>query len=105
MESASRSLEKPSPQRIEELVNDLVDERVADHQLDECDLTFHELSEVVESFCFTLNSMLHRRIAYPKKVVSPTINVASLEAAHAREKERERARELATTKTAAQASA
>ena len=105
VESASRSLEKPSPQRIEELVNDLVDERVADHQLDECELTFHELREVVESFCFTLNSMLHRRIAYPKKVVSPTINVASLEAAHAREKERERARELATTKTAAQASA
>ena len=105
VESASRSLEKPSPQRIEELVNDLVDERVADHQLDECDLTFHELREVVESFCFTLNSMLHRRIAYPKKMVPQTINLASLEAAHAREKERERARELATTKTAAQASA
>ena len=67
VESASRSLEKPSPQRIEELVNDLVDDRVADHQLDECELTFHELREVVESFCFTLNSMLHRRVAYPKR--------------------------------------
>ena len=106
VESASRSLEKPSPQRIEELVNDLVGERVADHQLDECDLTFHELREVVDSFCFTLNSMLHRRIAYPKKVVVPhTINVASLEGAPTKGKDRERTRALATAKTAAQASA
>lgn len=67
VESASRSLEKPTLQRIEELVNDIVDARVADHQLSDCDLTFSELGEVVESFCFTLKSMLHRRIAYPKK--------------------------------------
>ena len=86
-------------------MNDLVGERVADHQLDECDLTFHELREVVDSFCFTLNSMLHRRIAYPKKVVVPhTINVASLEGAPLKGKERERTRGLATAKTAAQAS-
>lgn len=67
VESASRCLEKPTPQRIEELVDDIVSSRVADRQLDECDLTFKELREVAESFCFTLTSMLHRRIAYPKK--------------------------------------
>jgi putative nucleotidyltransferase with HDIG domain len=67
VESASRSLEKPTPQRIEELVSDIVDARVADHQLSDCDLTFHELGEVMESFGFTLKSMLHRRIAYPPK--------------------------------------
>ncbi len=97
VESASRSLEKPSPQRIEELVNDLVDERVADHQLNECDLTFHELRQVVESFCFTLNSMLHRRVAYPKKLTVPTTVGLAPERANGREKERERekARDLA----------
>ena len=70
VESASRCLEKPSPQRIEELVNEIVDDRVADHQLDDCELTFHELREVVEAFCFTLSSMLHRRVAYPKKAAT-----------------------------------
>lgn len=97
VESASRSLEKPSPQRIEELVNDLVDERVADHQLDDCELTFHELRAVVESFCFTLNSMLHRRIAYPKKISPATIYLAADETAHPereREKEKQRPRAL-----------
>ncbi len=71
VESASRSLEKPTLQRIEELVTDILDARVADHQLSDCDLTFSELGEVTESFCFTLKSMLHRRIAYPSKKESP----------------------------------
>ena len=67
IQSASRSLEKPTPQRVEELINDIIDSRVADHQLDACDLTFRELRKVAESFRHTLMSMLHRRIAYPKK--------------------------------------
>ena len=49
--------------------------------------------------------MLHRRIAYPKKALPQTISVAALETAAVREKDRERARELATTKTVVQASA
>ncbi len=96
VESASRSLEKPSPQRIEELVHEIVDDRVADHQLDDCELTFHELREVVESFCFTLNSMLHRRVAYPKKAPGTVSGLTSASAVMAREqKAQERAREVA----------
>ena len=35
VESASRSMERPTPQRIEDLINGLVDDRIASHQLDE----------------------------------------------------------------------
>ena len=66
VESASRSLEKPTPQRIEQLVNELIEERIADGQLDECDLTLGELRVIAEKFRFTLMTMLHTRIAYPK---------------------------------------
>lgn len=66
IESASRSLEKPTPQKIEQLVTDLIDQRLADHQLDECDLTMRELKVIAERFRFTLMNMLHTRIAYPK---------------------------------------
>jgi len=66
VESASRSLEKITPQRIEQLVGDLIDGKVADHQLDECDLTLRDLRMIAESFRFTLQTMLHTRIAYPK---------------------------------------
>src|SRR5713101_913459 len=66
VESASRSLEKPTPQKIEQLVNELIEERIADRQLDECDLTLAELKVIAERFRFTLMMMLHSRIAYPK---------------------------------------
>jgi cyclic-di-AMP phosphodiesterase PgpH len=66
VESASRSLEKPTPAKIEQLVRELIDQRLADHQLDECDLTLRDLKKIAERFRFTLMSMLHTRIAYPK---------------------------------------
>src|SRR6266480_2505263 len=66
VESASRSLEKPTPQKVEQLVNELIEERIADGQLDECDLTLGELRMIAEKFRFTLMTMLHSRIAYPK---------------------------------------
>ena len=67
VESASRSLEKPTPQKIEQLVTDLIAQRVADKQLDESDLTLAELNTIAERFRFTLMTMLHTRIAYPKQ--------------------------------------
>jgi len=67
VESASRSLEKPTPQKIEQMVTDLIAQRIADKQLDECDLTLSELRIIGERFRFTLMTMLHTRIAYPKQ--------------------------------------
>lgn len=67
IESASRSLERPTPQRIEDLVNDIVEARIAEHQLDEAPLTLSEIHRAAESFRFTLVNMLHARIAYPKQ--------------------------------------
>jgi cyclic-di-AMP phosphodiesterase PgpH len=66
VESASRSLSKPTPQKVEQLVNELIEERVADGQLDECELTLGDLRIIAERFRFTLMTMLHSRIAYPK---------------------------------------
>jgi membrane-associated HD superfamily phosphohydrolase len=67
VESASRSLEKPTPQKIEQLVNELISQRIADGQLIECDLTLRDLNLIAERFRFTLMTMLHTRIAYPKQ--------------------------------------
>src|SRR3954467_6334671 len=66
IESASRSLEKPTPQKIETLVHEIFEERISDRQLDECDLTLADLNLIAEGFRFTLMTMLHTRIAYPK---------------------------------------
>jgi len=67
VESASRSLEKPTPQKIEQLVTELIGQRIADGQLVECDLTLADLNTIAERFRFTLMTMLHTRIAYPRQ--------------------------------------
>jgi membrane-associated HD superfamily phosphohydrolase len=67
IESASRSIERPTAQRIDDLVNDIIDARIADHQLDECPLTLDELRRIAESFRATLSSMMHSRVAYPAR--------------------------------------
>jgi len=66
IESASRSLRKPTPAKIRGMIDDIVKSRIDDGQLDECALTLRELSKVKESFAGTLRSMLHSRIDYPK---------------------------------------
>jgi len=65
VESASRALSKPTPQKIESLVEDIVRNRLRDGQLDECDLTLRDLRQVKDSFSKTLRTSLHRRIPYP----------------------------------------
>lgn len=66
VEAASRSMEKPNPGHLESMVNDVVNARLLDGQLDACDLTMKELGSIKRSFVFTLTSMLHGRMAYPK---------------------------------------
>ena len=65
IESASRCLERITPQKIDQLVDDIIEKRLTDGQLKECDLTMRELEEVAESFKHTLQSMMHSRVAYP----------------------------------------
>jgi hypothetical protein len=66
IESAARSLERVTLHKIEQLITDIIRKRVADGQLDDCDLTFRELGEIAQSFRHTLSSMLHSRVAYPE---------------------------------------
>jgi len=73
VESASRSLEKPTPQKIEQLDTDLIGQRIADGQLVECDLTLADLNIIADRFRFTLMTMLHTRIAYPKQETKITV--------------------------------
>ncbi len=66
-EAASRSLQKPAHNNIEELVNEIIFSRMLGHQLDAANLTFKELTTIKESFVNTLTAMLHARVAYPKE--------------------------------------
>jgi putative nucleotidyltransferase with HDIG domain len=66
VESATRSLQKPTPQKIVQTIDEIVFSRIKDGQLNDCGLTLQEINLIKESFRTTLRSMLHNRIAYPK---------------------------------------
>ena len=66
VESASRSLQKPTPKKIDELIDDIFKDRLNDGQLDDAALTLADLATIKKSFATTLRSMMHSRIEYPK---------------------------------------
>lgn len=72
VESASRTMEKPNASRIETMVDDIVQARMLDGQLDECDLTISDLARVKASFAKTLLGMMHNRIKYTKEASAST---------------------------------
>jgi putative nucleotidyltransferase with HDIG domain len=65
-ESAVRSLSDPTPGRIENVVHQIVMDRLKDGQFDDCEITLRELHQVEESLAKNLCSYYHGRIAYPK---------------------------------------
>lgn len=71
VESASRSLQKPTPKKIDELIDDIFKERLNDGQLDDAALTLADLATIKNSFNTTLRSMMHTRIEYPKLEEGP----------------------------------
>ncbi|MEX2579919.1 MAG: HDIG domain-containing metalloprotein [Verrucomicrobiales bacterium] len=66
VESTSRSLQKPTPKKIDELIDEIFRERLNDGQLDAAALTLADLAVIKNSFSKTLRSMMHTRIEYPK---------------------------------------
>lgn len=66
VEAASRCISKPTPAKIELVVNRIISDKLRDGQLDECDLSFREVSQISDSFVRARTGMLHARIEYPE---------------------------------------
>ncbi|MDA9764239.1 MAG: HDIG domain-containing protein [Opitutales bacterium] len=67
VEAASRSLRKVTPQSIDELIDNIFEDKIADDQLSECPITFEEIKKIRNSFSFALLNTLHSRVEYPDK--------------------------------------
>jgi len=65
IEASSRTLKNPTPSRIKNLVEDRINQVLTEGQLNDSELTFHDLSKITESFIRTLNGIFHQRIDYP----------------------------------------
>jgi putative nucleotidyltransferase with HDIG domain len=69
VEASVRSLANRDEATIRAMVTQIIGERLADGQLNECDLTIRDLESIRQSFVSQLMGMYHQRIAYPQNKV------------------------------------
>jgi len=67
VEGATRALDDPTPQKIDEVVRKVINNRFIDGQLDECNLTLKDIERVSATFSRVLAAMHHSRVKYPEK--------------------------------------
>jgi putative nucleotidyltransferase with HDIG domain len=67
VEAAVRSLSRPTPIKIDQIIRKIINDRLEDGQFDECDLTLKELDTVAKTLSETLQGIFHSRIEYPEE--------------------------------------
>jgi len=64
-EAAVRTITKPNPNNIEQMIRKIFQAKLEDGQLEQCDLTLGDLEIITKVYAQTLVNMYHSRIEYP----------------------------------------
>ena len=64
IEAACHTLENPTSQRLDKFITMLINQKVENKQLDNCDLTFRDISKIKAAFVNLLTGYYHNRIKY-----------------------------------------
>ncbi|MGM0621165.1 MAG: HD family phosphohydrolase [Bacteroidota bacterium] len=67
IEAASRSLKEKTKENIQEVVNNMIDQKIKNKQLEDSDLTFRDIKIIKETLLNKLMNIYHIRIEYPKE--------------------------------------
>ena len=72
VEASVRSIPDPTKDKIENMVNNIINDKINSNQLINCDLTLKDIELIRQSFLKTLDGIYHHRIEYPteKKVTN-----------------------------------
>ncbi|CAN5561228.1 MAG: HD family phosphohydrolase [Rubrobacteraceae bacterium] len=76
VEATVRSLPKPTPKRIEDIIRDTISRKLDDGQFDDCELTLREIHEVGEAIREAVIGFLGPRIEYPEPESKPSRQAA-----------------------------
>ncbi|HEY3109182.1 MAG TPA: HDIG domain-containing protein [Chloroflexota bacterium] len=71
VEATLRAVHDQTAEGIERTIRKVVEERLTEGQLDECDLTFRDLERIRQVFFNILRGMFHPRITYPDYAGAP----------------------------------
>lgn len=70
-EAASRAIDDPSPGRLQDTVEKVINNKFTDGQFSECPITLHDLSQIAETLASVLSGIHHARIEYQKTESTP----------------------------------
>lgn len=65
IEAASRAMKDPNYNKLESLINRMVEDHISDGQLNNCPLTFRQIEIIKKAFLNILVGVYHNRIDYP----------------------------------------
>jgi hypothetical protein len=71
-EAAVRAERPATAEQVDQLVRCIIMDKVSTGQFDACDLTLHDLDQIRDTFCETLQSAFHARILYPEEQKTET---------------------------------
>ena len=105
VEAAAKSIQDPSPARLQGLVQNLINRIFVDGQLDYCEITLKDLHQIARAFNRVLSGIYHHRPDYPEpatkeagerpaKTTDPKMTAAKKEAEKKKEEEKKREEDL-----------
>jgi len=65
VEAAARTLQEPTPGRIQGMIDMIIKNMLEDGQLDECELTLKDIEKISAAFFWVLTNSFHGRVDYP----------------------------------------
>lgn len=68
-EAAVRSIKAPTKEKIKDMIDNIINDKLASGQLNNCDLTLKDIEKIRACFLTTLNGIYHQRIEYPKEKI------------------------------------
>lgn len=74
VEAAVRSIKEPSEDKIKEMINSIINDKLSCGQLNDCDLTIKDIEKIKKCFLTALNGIYHHRIEYPKEKIKSLNN-------------------------------
>jgi cyclic-di-AMP phosphodiesterase PgpH len=67
VEASTKAIEDPTPKKLEDKIDEIIKKRFIEGELDDCDLTLKDLTQIKKSFLKILIGIYHQRIKYPEE--------------------------------------
>jgi cyclic-di-AMP phosphodiesterase PgpH len=80
IEAAVRSIERPTPHKIDMLIRKIFKDKMDDGQLDNSHLTLRDLTKIRDTFLYVLGGRFHNRVEYPEKEITDEETLANSKA-------------------------